>query len=412
MRIGYLAPEFPGQTHVFLWREVRALAELGVNADLLSTQSPPAELVCHEWAIEAQRKTTYLVPIGFDGTVGAIGCLLRSGPRGWFRCASVIANADDVALKDRLKLASLVFPAAKLVWLARCRGIRHVHVPSCANAANVAMFASLLSKISYSLSLLGPTLDVYGPNQKNKWRHSAFVLVMSELLYRDATSRLSGSLPNTVEVAPVGVDMEIVKRNDTYVPWSEGQGCLIYTCGRLNPIKGHSFLIDAVAMLRERGIDAKLSIAGEDEAGGRGYRKEIEAHIRQRGANGFVTLLGAVAEGRHREYIGSSHLFALGSLNEGISVALMEAMAMQTPVVATNVGGNSELIENGVNGFLVEPESPKALADAMERVLRDPSLARRLNEQSRSKVAEKFDSRTSAKILVKCLRRALGEVER
>jgi glycosyltransferase involved in cell wall biosynthesis len=412
MRIGYLAPEFPGQTHVFLWREVMALAELGVKSDLFSTLIPPKELVVHDWAVTAQQATSYLVPLGVLGTFGALRTLLQAGPSRWLRCAQVIASAHDVPLEGRVKLAALLLPSAKLVWFSRQRDIRHIHVASCGNAANVAMFASLLSELTYSLALLGPTLDVYGPNQKNKWRHAAFVLIMSDLLYRDATSRLEGSLPNVVEVVPVGVDLEVVKRRQAYVPWSEGQACRIYACGRLNPVKGHEFLIDAVTQLRDRGIDARLSIAGEDELGGRGYRREVEDHIRQRGAGAYVTLLGAVAEAKHRELIADAHIFALGSLNEGISVALMEAMAMQTPVVATDVGGNAELIETGSNGFLVPPKEPTALADAMEKVLRDPSLAHRLNERSRQKVIEKFDSRSSAKKLAHCLGRVLEPTSR
>lgn len=406
-RIGYLAPVFPGQTHVFLWREISALAELGIQSDLFSTTRPPTELVVHEWARTAQRATTYLMPMGLDGVLGALQVLLRAGPRGWLRCAGAVAGAEDVPLKARPRLAALVLPSAKLAWLASKRGIRHVHVPSCADAANVAMFAAMLSDLTYSIALLGPTLDVYGPNQKQKWRHASFVLIMSQLLYRDATRRLQGSLPEIVQVAPVGVDLQVVQRLTPYVPWTPGATARIYACGRLNPVKGHDFLIDAVGMLRGRGIDAHLSIAGEDEAGGRGYRKQVEQHIRERGAGGYVTLLGALPEGKHRQHLEQSHIFSLGSLNEGISVALMEAMAMQTPVVATDVGGNSELIESGRDGLLVQPEDATALADALEKVLRDAGLARRLAEQSRQKVAAKFDSRASATTLARCLERVM-----
>jgi glycosyltransferase involved in cell wall biosynthesis len=268
------------------------------------------------------------------------------------------------------------------------------------------MFASILSGLPYSLSLLGPTLEGYGPNQTNKWRHADFVVVMSKLLYDHSKKVLDGFLPPIVEIAPVGVDLDVMKRAGQYTPWKQGEVAKIYACGRLNPVKAHPDLVDAVAVLRERGIDAQLIIAGEDEKGGQGYRRDIEQHIQRRNAAGFVTLLGAVSEDKHRECLQNAHIFALTSLNEGISVAIMEAMAMQTPVVATAVGGNAELIETSVNGMLVKPQDPPLFADVLEKVLRDAAFATSLTERSRQTVAEKFDSRSAAKIIVRCLERA------
>jgi glycosyltransferase involved in cell wall biosynthesis len=78
---------------------------------------------------------------------------------------------------------------------------------------------------------------------------------------------------------------------------------------------------------------------------------------------------------------------------------------MQTPVVVTNVGGNAELIDDGQNGVFTVPEAPETFADALQSVLLDPEYALRLTHQSRMKVAEKFDSRANAALLVSCLER-------
>jgi len=318
---------------------------------------------------------------------------------------AIAAGATDMTPRARARLAALTVPAAKLAAVARKEGLTHIHVASCSDAANVAMFASILSGLPYSLSLLGPTLEGYGPNQKNKWRYADFAVVMSKLLYDHSKKVLDGFLPPIVEIAPVGVDLETMKRAGQYAPWQEGQVARIYACGRLNPVKAHPDLMDAVGILRERGIDAQLIIAGEDEVGGKGYRRDIEQHVQRRNAASYVTLLGAVSEDKHRECLQNAHIFALTSLNEGISVAIMEAMAMQTPVVATAVGGNGELIVSGVNGMLVKPQDPKLFADELEKVLRDPALATSLTERSRQTVAEKFDSRSAARIIVRCLDR-------
>lgn len=411
-RVGYLVPEFPGQTHLFFWRELQGLADAGVDCELISTRAPPDGVVSHSWAPAAIGRTTYLLPIGVRDVAGAAWLLASAGPARLARCMAVVAGRSDLSLKERLRLLMLLVPAAKLAQLARRKEFDHVHVQSCADAANVAMLASLISSMTYSLSLLGPTLEGYGRNQANKWRHASFAVVMSDLLHKVVLERLAGALPEKVLVLPVGVDLDAMRRDGQYEPWDRVGPCRVYSCGRLNAVKGHRDLIDAVSILRGRGIPVELLIAGEDDQGGRGYRLELERHVEEAVAGSYVTLLGAVDEDRHRLHLREAHIFALASLNEGISVAIMEAMAMQTPMVVTNVGGNSELVEDGRSGVFGAPENPAAFADAMESILLDPAFAMRLSRQSRRKVSEKFDSRAHAAALAGHFFSTIGNVQR
>src|SRR5919202_3383913 len=260
-RIGYFVPEFPGQTHVFLWRERQALEELGIQADLASTRCPPKGIMSQLWAQEAQKNTDYLVPLELKDFVGTSIEILRAGPIAWLHCLSVVTKAKDLSLPQKLRLLAMIFLGGKLAWLAREKGWSHIHVASCADAANIAMFASILSGITYSLSLLGPTLEGYGPNQEQKWEHAAFALIMSELLYKVVKERLANFLPDQVVVAPVGVNLDEMKRQRPYIPWEPNRPCRIYTCGRLNLVKGHNYLIEIAALLRQRGFDVRLQIA-------------------------------------------------------------------------------------------------------------------------------------------------------
>jgi glycosyltransferase involved in cell wall biosynthesis len=286
--------------------------------------------------------------------------------------------------------------------LARVEGWTHIHVHSCADAANVAMFASILGGLTYSLSLHGPTLEVYGPNQEQKWQHAAFALVISEKLFKAVKDQLANFLPSQVSVVPMGVNLDQIKRYSPYIPWESGL-CRLISCGRLNPVKGHKDLIETVAILRQRGFDARLQIAGEDEQGGTGYRQELEKVIQDKAMSEYVELLGAVSEAQVRAGLEAANVFALASLNEGIPVAVMEAMAMEMPVVVTDVGGTSELVDDGVDAILVQPENPEEMADAIAKVLQDKELARRLSQESRKKIVAKFHHRISAEALAGCL---------
>ncbi len=401
-KIGYFIPEFPGQTHNFVWRELAALQARGLEPELVSTRRPPRKLLSHSWAYEAMARTVYLAPPGPRDLATAVGELVRAAPAGWGRCAASIARTEDLPVARRLRLVALAVMGGRLAALARARGWTHIHAHSCAETADVAMFASLLSGLPYSLTLHGPLSD-YGPNQREKWRHARFAVVITRKLRREVQEALLGSLPPSIEIAPMGVELDSFTRRAAYEPWT-GQGPLrIFSCGRLNPCKGHLDLIRAVEILRARGIDARLSIAGEDEAGGTTYRRVLEARIAEKNLSSASVLLGAVSEERVRDELERAHVFALASLREALGVATMEAMAMRAPVIVTGVGGVPELVDDGVNGLLVQPERPTELADKIEVVARDPALARRLGEAGRRKVESGFDSGRSADVLARHL---------
>jgi glycosyltransferase involved in cell wall biosynthesis len=116
--------------------------------------------------------------------------------------------------------------------------------------------------------------------------------------------------------------------------------------------------------------------------------------------NDTVNLLGAVSEEKIRTYLEQANIFVLASLDEGISVAIMEAMAMELPIVVTNVGGVKELVDDQVNGILVEPENPLLLATTILSVLQDQELSIRLGKAAREKIVNEFDSSRSARMLI------------
>ena len=289
---------------------------------------------------------------------------------------------------------------ASLADLARSRGWMHVHCHSCADSAHIAMFAHLLSGLPYSLTLHGP-LASYGPNQREKWCHADLGIVITEILRRDVERELAGFLPRRLEVAPMGVDIERFRRLHPIDLWRGHGPFRVFSCGRLNPCKGHRDLIKAIALMREQGTDARLVIAGEDDAGGSGYRATLEAEIKQIGLHAFVTLLGAVGENRIVSELHEAHVFALASRAEPLGVAIMEAMAMEVPVVVTRGGGVEELVRDGVDGIFVVPEQPVLLADALGKLARNPDLAYQLGRHGRNTIEVRFQASRSADVLAK-----------
>lgn len=397
MRICYLIPEFPGQTHAFFWREGKELNTLGVEVAFVSTRRPPRRVTSQPWGPEAEAATTYLFPLG-AASVPTFFSLLRAGPTGWYRAAYTAVIAAEGGAGARLRNLLLIAMGARLAAIARRRGCDHVHVHSCADAAMVAALAHRLTGLGYSVTLHGPLQD-YGPDQKTKWRFARFAIVITQKLYNEARERLAGHLPKEVRVAPMGVRLADFDRQAPYEPYRGRGGARLFSCGRLNAIKGHRELIRAVAALRAQGLDVAARIAGEDEQGGSGFRKTLESLIRELGVEDRVELLGAIDEPSVRRELERAHAFVLPSYHEPLGVAIMEAMAMQTPVVTTRQGGVTELVDDGIDGLLVDAKEVEPLAAQIAKLLADPALAQRLSEASRAKIEQRFHSGISAQTI-------------
>ena len=379
---------------------MQALREIGVEPAVVSTRLPHHSLISHPWAAEAQRDTEYLFPPKVRSVLGAFWTLLRAGPAGWWRASATLV-ASEGSFLARIRLLLLMLVGAELAWLARRKGWTHVHVHSCGNAANIAMFARRLTGLPYSLTLHGRLRD-YGPNQKQKWVHSAFALVVTRTLREEVRKELAGFLPPEIELAPMGVDLKRFQKASPYLPWPGSGPLRLFSCGRLNPYKGHDDLLRAVAQLRRQGMDARLTIAGEDDVGG-ACRQGLETLSRELGLGDNLKLLGAVSEDEVHSQLSAAHAFVLASLDEALGVATMEAMALQVPVVVTGVGGVPELVDDEVNGILVPPRAPEKMAEALLRLLGDPGLAAKLSQAGRTKIESSFHSGVSAATLRRCV---------
>jgi glycosyltransferase involved in cell wall biosynthesis len=156
---------------------------------------------------------------------------------------------------------------------------------------------------------------------------------------------------------------------------------IVLTAARLHEQKGHRYLLEAATMVP----DAAFVFAGEGP-----LRAKLEMRARALGLNDRVILLG------HRkdipDLLAACDVFVLPSLFEGYPLAVMEAAAAGRPIVATAVGGTDEAIRCGQTGLLVPPANPRALADAIRRLLADPALAARLAHAAKAHALQEFSA--------------------
>lgn len=148
---------------------------------------------------------------------------------------------------------------------------------------------------------------------------------------------------------------------------------VVGTVGRLNRVKDHAGLLQAFARLRDEVPDAALVVVGDGE-----LRAELAALAATPALAGCVHLLGD--RGDVADLLRAFDLFVMSSRSEGYSIALLEACASALPIVATDVGGNAEIVRDGENGLLRPPADPVALADALRVLLTDPARARAMGQ--------------------------------
>jgi glycosyltransferase involved in cell wall biosynthesis len=153
--------------------------------------------------------------------------------------------------------------------------------------------------------------------------------------------------------------------------------------GRLEAQKGTEAMLSAWARVLSRRPSAELLIAGDGP-----LRDSLERRVRDLGIGDRVRFLGVC--GAPDRLLQASRAFLLPSRAEGLSNALLEAMATGLPCVASRIGGNTDLIEDGRTGLLVPPEDVEALADALLAILQDPERGRRLGRAARAAVVERF----------------------
>jgi glycosyltransferase involved in cell wall biosynthesis len=189
-------------------------------------------------------------------------------------------------------------------------------------------------------------------------------------------------IPNGVDVRtldPARFPRDEIRRDWGLTPEERAVGAV----GHLSPVKGHADLLDAAARLSARHPRTRVFLIGDGP-----LRPALEARARRLGIGDRVTITG-VREDVAR-CVAMLDVVALPSHSEGMSNALLEAMALARPVVATRVGGNPELVEDGVSGRLVPPAASEPLAQAVGELLSDPETAQRLGGEARRQVADRF----------------------
>lgn len=243
------------------------------------------------------------------------------------------------------------------------------------------------------------TFHAFGGFSPSYWIGKRFAGPLAELLHgRIAVSGaarhfISRYFPGEYEIIPNGVDAELYARAAPYEELRDGTLNILFV-GRFEERKGLIHLLKAYHRLRKRKVDARLLVVG---AGPK--EREYRRFVGLRGIRD-VEFLGRVSDEDKRRYFASADIFcAPNTGQESFGIVLLEAMAAGVPIVASDIHGFKNVIQRNVQGILVEPRNPRAIAAALYALARDPDLRHDMGEAGRARAPEFSWERVTERVI-------------
>lgn len=313
----------------------------------------------------------------------------------------VITSWDKGLLKEsvengfyvhRIKLDKVKFLGIILFWIKTLIVLRKInpkviHGQSIPSSVPGFLVKKILGK-PYVVYSRGS--DVYLPWRFKRIR-SNLVLKSADAviaLTEDMKKEMQNICNREIFVIPNGIiltNFQNLSKEETRdnLQIKNGERIVLFV-GRLHPVKGVKYLIQAMDVIRRRNAGARLMLVGDGEEG-----ESLEGLVKELNLEKQITFVGKVPNESIPQYMAASDVLVLPSLSEGFSIVLLEAMASGLSIVATKVGGVPEVIKDGENGFLVESESSKKIAEKVLLLLNNDRLKRQISRNNKEK-AKKY----------------------
>ena len=393
MTIAYLTSQYGRAGDTFIRGEVEHLRILGFAVETFSVRAPSERELVSDVILRERRATEDILGAGLFSLIGSALLLAISRPKRFGKATNLAIRIGYPGFRGRLWPMAYLVEACLLARRMQAKGVDHLHNHLGQNSAAVAMLASVLSGIPYSLTIHGPsefdtplTLAL-----KEKIAQSRFTVAISDF-GRSQLMRWSAAKHwPKIYVIRCGLPSDFELPTATAVP---DVPRIVYVA-RFVEEKGHLVLIAAIARLAKAGKNVELCLVGDGP-----LRTVIEMAIAQNNAEQYIKLLGWKSSKDVLQIIESSRGFVLPSFAEGLPVSLMEAMALARPVVGTNVGAVSELVENGRHGWLVPAGSVESLTAAIGEMLDAPvEVLTKMGSEGSKRVIERHNARLGAQRL-------------
>lgn len=383
-RIAYVLKVYPRFSQTFVLNEILAHEQASWPLDIVSLRLSDDQRF-HE-ALSRVQSPVFRIRHPAGKSAGFLKQLQDT--------MAIIPDAARVVAANPDVIASDMEQALALAVLIRRRGIRHLHAHFGTVATTTSRLAAAMAGITYSFTAHAKDIyhetvdpDVLG----RKLADAASVVTVSQYNLAYLRERYGDAAGRVVHINN-GLPLE-------EFPFSDpgDRPPRILAVGRLVEKKGFSVLVDACGLLRDRGIEFRCDIAGAGE-----LRGALSRQIRDLGLDARVQLLGPMPQDDIRRLLHESSVLAAPCIvasnddRDGLPTILLEAMAMGTPCVSTDVTGIPEILDHEQTGLMTPQGDPEALANACLRLLQDPALRKTLAVAARKRIESDFDIQANA----------------
>ncbi len=422
-KVAFVFSQFPRYDEVFILREMVRLEGL-LDLTILSLKGAGREPVRHGMSSPLLARTVYAGFLQPRVWLSCLGGLLRR-PRRFLRALAATVRINRSDAEFLLKSLALFPQAVHFAALCRKRGIERVHGQWATYPAGTALAVSILNGIPFSFTGHAHDIHVKTAGLKDKMKRAEFILTCTAHNRLHLLGLAPDLPPEKIHVVYHGVDLDGYRpkaairqtENETadsadYAnakngakasisvgvaagrPGGSEEPFRIVSVGSLFACKGFETLIEACALLRERGRDFRCRIVG-----GGPLRGALERLAAERSVGDRIEFMGYQSqEGMPAHYAWADLcvLPAVLAIHWGIPNVLIESLASGTPVACTPLPSLPELIENPACGFAIPEAAPAALADQIEKLAADRMLLLHYGRVGRRKVEERWDVEKNA----------------
>ena len=394
VRVSYVVGTYPQLTTTFIDREIGALRARGADIAIVSIRRPHGPLSPEQEPI--RREVRYLLPAPALDIARAFGFWLLRRP------LALLAEAGWLLTRPHRgasRVRSLAYISAGVCAAYRLRDRRgvHVHAHFVDRAATVAAIAARLLGTSYSAT--AHANDIYRDPfmLAEKVERATFVATCTDYNRAHLVGEVRAA--DTSKVICLYHGLDLARYQPT--PGERADPPILLAVAQLKEKKGLRYLIEACARLLENGVRVRCEIVGDGP-----LRAELEAQIAGLDVGDSVVLRGALPHEEVLDRYRAATAFVLPSVvaadgdRDGIPNVILEAMAMELPVISTPVSGIPEAVRDEETGMLVQPHDSAAIVDAVTRLLADRDHLAELGRSGRRLVTERFDVARNAERLL------------
>jgi len=400
-KIAYILSKFPVLTETFITREIQELRKKGITVKVFSLKNTKDEEVLHNIDLELT-KTVHYYPYLFSlKNWSALFFYFRIKP---LSCSMILIKILTTHIRNPiyfLKTIAVIPKAFAIAKELREQNINNVHAHWATIPTTVAWIISKLNNARYTFT--AHAWDIYQVDimLEDKLNDAAKVITISEYNKRYLIEKFPTTDPEKIRVIHCGVDLRKfnpseIKKNKIFT---------ILSVGRLTQKKGFDVLLRACSLLNNKKLPIKCKIVfvkGD-------FEKEIFELYDNLNLEEYVELIHGLRQDELLDCYNRADCFVLPCIisddndRDGIPVVILEALAMEIPVVSTNVSGIPEVVINNQTGLVVEPNNAEDLANTIEKLYLDEKLRTTLGLKGRQLVEQQFEISTNVDRLLSCI---------